>query len=137
MAAGEQSALANPARHERLSQTWGEPRGFWGWFMHVHHTSIGKRFMVTAFVFFSLAGILAVLMRIQLARSSNHFLGPDRYNTFFTMHGSTMMFLFAVPMMFEAISVYFVPLMVGARNIAFPRLNAYSYYLYVMGGIMF
>jgi cytochrome c oxidase subunit I len=135
LAAGEQSALANPARHERLSQTWGEPRGFWGWFMHVHHTSIGKRFMVTAFTFFSLAGILAVFMRIQLARSSSHFLGPDRYNTLFTMHGSTMMFLFAVPMMFEALSVYLIPLMVGARNIAFPRLNAYSYYLYLFGCI--
>ena len=62
-------------------------------------------------------------------------LGPDRYNQLFTMHGSTMMFLFAVPMMFEALSVYLVPLMVGARNIAFPRLNAYSYYLYLFGGI--
>jgi cytochrome c oxidase subunit 1 len=103
--------------------------------MHVHHTSIGKRFMVTAFTFFALAGILAVCMRIQLAHSSNHFLGPDRYNTFFTMHGSTMMFLFAVPMMFEALSVYLIPLMVGARNIAFPRLNAYSYYLYLFGCI--
>jgi cytochrome c oxidase subunit 1 len=93
----------------------------------VHHTSIGKRFMVTAFVFFALGGILAFFMRLQLARPSGNVLGPDRYNEFFTMHGSTMMFLFAVPMMFEALSVYFVPLMVGARNIAFPRLNAYSY----------
>jgi cytochrome c oxidase subunit I+III len=135
LAAGEQSALTNPARHDRLSQTWGEPRGFWGWFMHVHHTSIGKRYMVTGFVFFTLAGILAILMRLQLARSSNHFLTPDHYNVIFTMHGSTMMFLFAVPMMFEALAVYLVPMMVGARNIAFPRLNAYSYYLYLFGCI--
>ena len=80
---------------------------------------------------------MAGVMRLQLAFPENHFLSKDKYNQFFTMHGSTMMFLFAVPMMFEALSVYLVPLMVGARNIAFPRLNAYSYYLYVFGGIMF
>ena len=124
------------ARHERLAQTWAEPTGFVGWFKCVHHTSIGKRYMVTAFVFFALAGINAVIMRLQLARPENRIVGPDAYNQLFTMHGTTMMFLFAVPMMFEALAVYFVPLMVGARNIALPRLNAYSYYLYLFGGIM-
>src|SRR4051812_45599940 len=92
--------------------------------------------IITAFIFFLLGGILAALMRLQLSRPDNGFLGPDRYNQIFTMHGSTMMFLFAVPMMFEALSVYVLPLMLGARNIAFPRLNAYSYYLYLFGGIM-
>jgi cytochrome c oxidase subunit I+III len=136
LAAGEQFVRDSDAvRHERLDRTWREPKGFWGWFSHVHHTSIGKRFMVTAFVFFALGGILAVVMRLQLARPNGHVLGPDKYNEFFTMHGSNMMFLFAVPMMFEALAVYFVPLMVGARNIAFPRLNAYSYYMYLFGGI--
>ena len=125
------------AQHERLDRIWREPAGFLGWFKAVHHTTIGKRYIATAFVFFLLAGLMAGVMRLQLAFPENHVLGPDLYDQFFTMHGSTMMFLFAVPMMFEAISVYFVPLMVGARNIAFPRLNAYSYYLYVMGGIMF
>ncbi len=136
MAAGEQ--LVNEFdkdRHELLERTWREPSGFWGWFKHVHHTSIGKRFMVTAFIFFLLGGILALVMRLQLAHPNGHVLGPDKYNEFFTMHGSNMMFLFAVPMMFEALAVYFVPLMVGARNIAFPRLNAYSYYMYLFGGI--
>jgi len=123
-------------RHERLSLTWGDPPGILGWFMTVNHKRVGKRFMITAFIFFLLGGLLAVLMRLQLSRPENHFLGPDKYNQIFTMHGSTMMFLFAVPMMFEALSVYFVPLMVGARNIAFPRLNAFSYYVYVFGGIM-
>lgn len=120
----------------RLAESWREPPGFWGWFRAVHHTTIGKRYIITAFIFFLLGGILAMLMRIQLARPENHFLGPDSYNQIFTMHGTTMMFLFAVPMMFEALAVYVVPLMVGTRNIAFPRLNAYSYYLYVFGGIM-
>src|ERR1051326_8501943 len=120
----------------QLSETWREPPGFWGWFRCVHHQTIGKRYFVTAFIFFLLGGILAVLMRMQLIRPENRFLGPDLYNQIFTMHGTTMMFLFAVPMMFEALAVYLVPLMVGTRNIAFPRLNAYSYYLYVFGGMM-
>ena len=121
----------------QLERVWREPTGFIGWLKAVHHLTIGKRYIVTAFCFFLLGGILAGVMRLQLAFPEAHFLSNDKYNQFFTMHGSTMMFLFAVPMMFEALSVYLVPLMVGTRNIAFPRLNAYSYYLYVFGGIMF
>ncbi|MBB6144519.1 cytochrome c oxidase subunit 1 [Silvibacterium bohemicum] len=121
----------------QLERVWREPHGFWGWFQAVHHTTIGKRYAVTAFGFFLLAGLLAGVMRLQLAFPEAHFLSPDKYNQFFTVHGTTMMFLFAVPMMFEALSVYLVPLMVGTRNIAFPRLNAYSYYLYLFGGLMF
>src|SRR5207248_145081 len=91
----------NAMRHARLLSTWGEPPGFFGWFKKVHHTSIDTRFIVTAFIFFVLGGILAVLMRLQLARPENRFLGPDKYNQFFTVHGSTMIFLFAVPLMFQ------------------------------------
>ncbi len=130
------SAPPDLDRHARLESTWGDPPGVLGWFTTVNHKRIGKRFMITAFIYFVLGGILAVLMRLQLARPENHFLSADKYNQIFTMHGSTMMFLFAVPMMFEALSVYLVPMMVGARNIAFPRLNAFSYYIYVIGGIM-
>jgi len=117
-----------------VERVWTEPRGFFGWFTHVNHKSIGRRYIITAFVFFGLAGILAALMRLQLSRADNSFLGPDLYNQIFTMHGTTMMFLFAVPVM-EAIGIYVVPLMVGARNIAFPRLNAFSYWMYLFGGI--
>ncbi|HEX6497154.1 MAG TPA: cbb3-type cytochrome c oxidase subunit I, partial [Acidobacteriaceae bacterium] len=125
------------AQAAQLEQVWREPRGFVGWFKAVHHTTIGKRYILTAFAFFLLAGILAGVMRLQLAFPEAHILSNDKYNQYFTLHGSCMMFLFAVPMMFEGLSVYFVPLMVGTRNIAFPRLNAYSYYLYVFGGLMF
>jgi cytochrome c oxidase subunit 1 len=100
----------------------------------VDHKSIAKRYIVTAFIFFVLAGLEAATMRAQLARPENTVLGPDAYNQFFTMHGLTMMFLFAVPIM-EAMGLYFVPLMIGARNVAFPRLNALSYWLYLFGGI--
>jgi len=112
-------------RHERLERTWGDPPGILGWLMTVNHKRVGKRFMITAFIFFLLGGMLAVLMRLQLSRAENHFLGPDKYNQIFTMHGSTMMFLFAVPMMFEALSVYFLSLIVGRRNIASPRMTAF------------
>jgi cytochrome c oxidase subunit I+III len=123
-------------RHQKLCDVWRDPPGFWGWFYQINHRAIGRRYIVTAFIFFLAGGILAVLMRIQLARPDNHFLSADFYNQVFTIHGSTMMFLFAVPMMFEALGVYVVPLMVGARNIAFPRLNAFSYYIYLFGGIL-
>ncbi len=74
-------------------------------------------------------------MRMQLAGADKHFLSPEKYNQIFTMHGTTMMFLFAVPMM-EGMGVYFVPLMLGTRNVAFPRLNAFGYYMYMFGGIL-
>jgi cytochrome c oxidase subunit 1 len=121
--------------HQMLELTWRPPGGFFRWFTHVHHQAIGKRFIITAFIFFALGGILALLMRLQLARPAQTWLGPDLYNQIFTMHGNTMMFLFAVPVM-EAIGVYLVPLMVGTRNVAFPRLNAFSYWTYLLGGIM-
>ncbi len=118
-----------------LEKTWGDKPGLWGRLSTVNHKIVGKRFIITAFVFFLLGGILSVLMRIQLARPENHFLGPDLYNQIFTMHGTTMMFLFAVPVM-EAMAVYIVPLMLGTRSIAFPRLNAFGYWIYLFGGIM-
>jgi cytochrome c oxidase subunit I+III len=104
-----------------------------GALMTVDHKVVGRRYIVTAFAFLFLGGGLAVLMRIQLSRAERHFLSADQYNQIFTMHGSTMMFLFAVPVM-EAFAVYLVPLMVGTRNIAFPRLNAFSYWTYLLGG---
>jgi cytochrome c oxidase subunit 1 len=118
-----------------LERTWSDPPGFLGWLAALNHKSIGKRFIVTAFCFFILAGLLAAAMRLQLARPDNRLIGPDLYNQIFTMHGSTMMFLFAVPIM-QAMAVYLVPLMIGARSVAFPRMNAYAYWVYLFGGVM-
>jgi cytochrome c oxidase subunit 1 len=119
---------------ERLEKTWSKPRGLIAFLSEVDHKSIGIRFIVTALVFFALGGVLAALMRIQLSVPENTFLGPDLYNQIFTMHGTTMMFLFAVPVM-EGLAIYFIPLMVGARAIALPRLAAYGYWLFLAGGI--
>jgi cytochrome c oxidase subunit I+III len=117
-----------------LEQTWAETPGLIGWLSHVDHKSIARRYLVTAFTLFLLGGVLAALMRIQLSRPDNTFLSPDLYNQIFTTHGTTMMFLFAVPVM-QALGIYLVPLMVGARSIAFPRLVAYSYWMFLFGGI--
>ncbi len=117
-----------------LEATWAEPRGLWGWCSHVDHKSIGRRYLVTAFTYFLIGGTLAGLMRLQLSRPDNTLIGPDLYNQIFTTHGTTMMFLFAVPVM-QALGIYFVPLMVGARSIAFPRLIAFSYWMYLFGGV--
>jgi cytochrome c oxidase subunit I len=122
------------SERQRLDRTWALARGVKGFLSEVDHKRIGTRFIVTALVFFALGGILAALMRIQLAVPENTFLGPDLYNQVFTMHGTTMMFLFAVPVM-EGLAIYFIPLMVGARAIALPRLAAYGYWLFLAGGI--
>ncbi|WFU51583.1 cytochrome c oxidase subunit I [Sinorhizobium terangae] len=118
-----------------LRQSWETPRGIWNALATVDHKIIARRYIVTAFIFLILGGLLAVAMRIQLARPEARILDPDRYNQIFTMHGSTMMFLFAVPVM-EAMAIYLVPLMVGTRNIAFPRLNAFSYWIILAGGLL-
>ena len=127
--------LDGPELDRMLSETWGDKPGLIGWITTVDHKRVGKRYIVTAMTFLLLGGILALIMRLQLARPDSGLITADRYNQIFTMHGSTMMFLFAVPVM-EAFGVYLVPLMVGTRAISFPRLNAFSYWLYVFGGIM-
>jgi cytochrome c oxidase subunit I+III len=116
----------------QLERVWQTRPGIWGWLITVDHKAIGRRYLVTAFLMFIAGGIEAAFMRTQLARPGNTLLGPDRYNQLFTTHGTTMMFLFAVPVM-TAMGIYFVPLMVGARSIAFPRLNAFGYWTYVVG----
>jgi cytochrome c oxidase subunit I+III len=115
-----------------LDAVWRDKPGVWGWLCAVDSKTIGKRYLITAFLMFIAGGIEAALMRLQLARPDSTFIGPDRYNQLFTTHGTTMMFLFAVPVM-TAMGLYFVPLMVGARTVAFPRLNAFGYWTYVVG----
>jgi cytochrome c oxidase subunit I len=131
-----ESEARTSERVSKLARTWQQPGGVWGWLSNTDHKAIGLRFMVTAFIFFLLGGVLAAIMRLQLSRPENNLVGPDLYNQLFTMHGSTMIFLFAVPMMFQGFGIYVVPLMCGARNIAFPRLNAFSYYLFVGGALV-
>jgi cytochrome c oxidase subunit I+III len=120
----------------RLRGGWENPlTGLRGWLSEVDHKQLGKRFLITALVFFLLGGLEALAMRLQLARADQGLIGPDRYNQLFTMHGTTMMFLFAVPVM-SGLAIYLVPLMLGTRSLAFPRLTAFAYYTYLLGGIL-
>src|SRR3954447_5095771 len=117
---------------EELERSWRHPRGIWAWFSYTTHQAIDMRYIVTAFVMLLAGGVEALLMRTQLARPNNGFLSPDKYNQIFTTHGTTMMFLFAVPMM-EGMAIYLIPLMCGTRNVAFPRLNAFGYWMFLFG----
>ncbi|MBV8572422.1 MAG: cytochrome c oxidase subunit I [Acidobacteriaceae bacterium] len=117
---------------EQLHRSWRHPRGVLGWLSYTTHQAIGTRYIITAFIMLLTGGAEALLMRTQLARPNNGFLSPDRYNEIFTTHGTTMMFLFAVPMM-EGMAIYLVPLMCGTRNVAFPRLNAFGYWMFLFG----
>ncbi len=101
----------------------------------VNNSVVGKRFIMTGFVFFLVGGVLALLMRTQLIAPENAFLDAQLYNELFTMHGTTMMFLFAVPIM-EAFAVYLIPGMLGTRDLVFPRLSAFGYWCYLFGGIL-
>jgi cytochrome c oxidase subunit I len=113
-----------------------EPKGWASWVTTTDHKRIGIMYMVTTFAFFILGGVEALLIRLQLGVPNNTLVSPQIYNQLFTMHGTTMVFLFVVPMM-AGLANYFVPLMVGARDMAYPRLNALSYWLLLAGGIVF
>jgi cytochrome c oxidase subunit 1/cytochrome c oxidase subunit I+III len=121
---------------QRLEGAWSNPlHGVRGWLSEVDHKVLGKRFLLTALAFFLLGGLEALAMRLQLARPDQSLIGADRYNQLFTTHGSTMMFLFAVPIL-SGLGLYLVPLMIGARELAFPRLTAFAYYAYLIGGLL-
>ena len=108
--------------------------GFWGWVFTVDHKKIGVLYGVTALLFFLLGGVEALIMRLQLASPDNDLVSAERFNQLFTTHGVTMVFLVIMPLS-AAFFNYLVPLMIGARDVAFPRLNALSYWMFLFGGI--
>jgi cytochrome c oxidase subunit I+III len=117
-----------------LERIWATPPG-WGRLSAVNHSILGLRFIVTACVFFAIGGVLAMLVRAQLSTSRSAFMAAESYNQVFTMHGTVMMFLFAIPLI-EGFAMYILPKLLGARDLAFPRLSAYGYWCYVLGGGM-
>ncbi len=119
----------------RLERAWQPPQG-WRVLSAVNNTNIGLYYIGTALLFFVLAGVLGLMMRAQLAVPENDLLDPALYNQIFTMHGTVMMFLFAVPVV-EAFAVYLLPGMLGARDLPFPRLSAYAFWAYAVGGLVF
>jgi cytochrome c oxidase subunit 1 len=107
--------------------------GLWSWFTTVDHKKIGIMYGVSGFVFFIIGGVEALLIRAQLAKPDGTVLNADQYNQLFTMHGITMIFLFVMPKG-AGLFNYLIPLMIGARDVAFPRLNAFSFWLFALGG---
>jgi len=128
------SEQANREREAQLEHVWGNLPS-WGALAAVNHTSIGFRFMATGMAFFLIGGVLAMLIRTQLALPEQDIIGASLYNQIFTMHGTVMMFLFAIPVL-EGVAMYLVPKMIGTRDLAFPRLSALGYYCYLFGGVI-
>jgi len=124
-----------PGELEQLRTVWRAPSGI-AFLTAVNNTYIGLFYVAAALLFFVLAGILALLIRLQLAVPNNDLLHPVLYNQIFTMHGTMMMFLFAVPVV-EAAGVYLLPNMQAARDLPFPRLSAYAFWAYLIGGLAF
>jgi len=120
-------------QERRLREVWRPPPG-WRYWSAVNNTQIGAWYTVTAFVFFLFAGVLALIMRAQLAVPENDFVSADTYNQLFTLHGSAMMFLFAVPI-FEAFAIMILPSMLGARELPLPRLSTYGFWCFFIGGV--
>ncbi len=117
-----------------LDAEWEEEPGLWGFITTVNHKRIGRRYLVTAGFFFMLAGINALVMRTQLAGPNNSIISPEIYDQLFTMHGTMMIFFFATPFN-SGFGNFFLPLMIGTRDMAFPRLNALSYWIFLFSGI--
>lgn len=118
----------------RLAATWESASGWRGRLSTVDHKIIGLRYIYTAFLFLLIGGIEALILRLQLARPDQSLLTPEQYNQIFTMHGVTMIFLYALPIL-SGFSNYLWPLLLGSRDMAFPRLNALSYWIFLFAGI--
>jgi len=124
----------NGVLRARLHAIWETQPGWRGWLSTVDHKEIGLRYIVTAFVMLALGGIEALVIRLQLAGPDLHLLTPDQYNQFFSTHGMTMIFLYASPIL-SGFSNYLWPLIFGSRDMAFPRLNAFSYWVYLFAAL--
>ncbi|MFN7101654.1 MAG: cytochrome c oxidase subunit I [Pseudorhizobium sp.] len=120
-------------QEERLRTVWAAPKG-WRYWSAVNNTEVGIWYTAAAFAFMLFAGVLALMMRVQLAVPDNDFLSATFYNQVYTLHGTAMMFLFAVPI-FEAVAIILLPQMLGARDLPFPRLSAFGFWCFVIGGV--
>jgi cytochrome c oxidase subunit 1 len=128
------ATVRTTARSDGILRRPTATTGFWSWFTTIDHKKIGILYGTTALVFFIVGGLEALLIRSQLAQPNGTVLNANQYDQVFTMHGITMIFLFVMPMA-AAFFNYFIPLMIGARDVAFPRLNAYSYWVFLLGGL--
>jgi cytochrome c oxidase subunit 1/cytochrome c oxidase subunit I+III len=129
------TAVDSPELTKRLRGLWQTAPGLYGFLATVDHKEIGLRYIATAFLFLIVGGVEALIFRLQLSWSNLHLLTPEQYDQLFTMHGMTMIFLYSGPVL-SGFSNYLWPLLLGARDMALPRLNALSYWIYVCAGIV-
>ncbi|WP_313196076.1 cytochrome c oxidase subunit I [Shinella zoogloeoides] len=129
----ELSVEERKAQESELREVWRTPSG-WRYWTSVNNTEIGLWYGSAAFLFMLFAGVLALLVRVQLVVPDNDFLSADTFNQAFTLHGTVMMFLFAVPI-FEAVAIFLLPSMLGARELPFPRLSAFGFWSFALGGV--
>ena len=121
------------AQPQRLERAWAQPTG-WRYFSQVNNSVVGVWYIIAAFAFMLFGGALALIMRLQLAVPDNDLVSSHTYAQLFTLHGTVMMFLFAVPI-FEAVAIMIIPALLGARDLPFPRLSAFGFWCYVCGGV--
>ena len=121
------------AEEARLKAAWARPKG-WHYFSDVNNSVVGIWYIVAAFAFMLFGGVLALIMRLQLAVPENDLVPSETYSQLFSLHGTVMMFLFAVPI-FEAVAILILPAMLGARDLPFPRLSAFGFWCFVIGGV--
>ncbi len=129
--------MSDIAASDRIAELEANPEriGFLSWVASVDHKQIGIMYMLSALFFFGLGGLEALIIRAQLAMPGNHIVTPDTFNQLFSMHGTTMIFLVVMPVL-AGLTAYVIPLMVGARDVAFPRLNAFSFWVQLFGGVL-
>ncbi|MDX2127725.1 MAG: cytochrome c oxidase subunit I [Chloroherpetonaceae bacterium] len=130
------SPVANTGQSSAPSVHYlNSPQGLWSWLSTVDHKRIGLMYLFSVMFFFFVAGVFAILLRFELINPGKDIVGPDSYNQLFTLHGAIMVFLFIIPAIPAALGNFVLPLMIGAKDVAFPRLNLASFYVYVVGAL--
>jgi len=128
--------MANHAIATNVYVSFLEKKGFLSWFLTTDHKRIGILYLVSVSFFFLIAGIIALLMRFELLTPVSDFMSPHTYNVLFTLHGSLMVFFFIIPGLAASFGNFLIPLMIGARDVAFPKLNIGSYWIYLLGTVI-
>jgi cytochrome c oxidase subunit 1 len=128
-------AAAHAIGHEH-HKSYLEGGGLWSWFTTLDHKRIGILYLLSTMTFMALGGVLAMLIRVELAAPGRTIVGPDTYNKIFTLHGAIMIFMFLIPVIPAALGNFFLPIMIGAKDVAFPRLNLLSWYIFIFGSFL-
>ena len=133
---GETLAVSHNGHEVSYLDYQGKHKGILGWLLSTDHKRIGILYLITVISFFVVGVTLGFLIRLELLTPEGTIVGPQAYNEFFTLHGIIMIFLVVIPIIPAAFGNFFLPIMLGAKDVAFPRLNLLSWYLYVIGGAM-